>query len=95
MISEKIKDNKINAEARLSQVIIEQEKYDIANILSNPSLVNYNMLRDCEILSNEIVQIFVDRIYIAPLSNELCIMFNDMERYEDIQRLIKDCISFV
>ena len=91
LVRDKIASDKLKTEAQLAQIIKEQEKYDLHHVLNNQWLEKYSEFRDYKILTKEMIETFVGRISLTPLTNEVNIELNYMESFKELRQLMQEC----
>jgi len=88
LIRAKMEREKQEAETRLKLIKGEQAKHENKSILENQWLVKYRAFRACEAPTKEMVQTLIGRIMLTPLSNEIEIVFNFTDEFEELKQII-------
>jgi len=90
LVREKIENDKQNAEARLTVINTEQSKYDVQKVLENKWLVQYRTYRDCETPTKEMIQALIGQITLTPITNDIDIILNFGDCFEELQNLMQE-----
>ena len=88
LVRAKTEGEKLENEIQLKMLKSELAKYDDSTILENLYLVKYREFRSCESPTKEMIQTLIGHIYFTPLTNDIDIVFNFTDEFEDLKNII-------
>ena len=82
-------DKKV-AETKIAQLAKEADGYDIEKVQQNAFIANFQRFNGFAELDKELVSTLIKRIEITPQSNEVHIIFNFMDEFEELSKIIAE-----
>jgi FtsZ-binding cell division protein ZapB len=90
LVRVKIGDEKAENEARLSQIMAEQAKFDPKNALENQWLKQYRAFRDETAPTKEMIRALIGRIVLEPMTNLVAIELNYADSFGDLKQVLAE-----
>ena len=86
----KFEEDKQSAIISLERVEQELSKYELDEIRKNDCLTQFGRFKDFEKLDKDIIDTLVYRIDITPLSNEIVVILNFKNSFEQLEKLFAE-----